>query len=184
MTELLLAWRDGDETALERLAPLVYDELHQIARRCMAGERVGHSLQTTALVNETYLKLVDTRRVKWQGRAHFFAMSARLMRRILVDHARARGSLKRGGGARRVTLDETAVVASEPDVDLVALDEALLALSEMDPRKVQVVELRFFGGLSVEETAEVLAVSQDTVMRDWRRAKAWLARELERGGAS
>ena len=157
--------------------PLVERELHAIARRCMAGERPGHSLQATALVNETYLRLVDVQRVKWKDRLHFLAVGARLMRRILVDHARARGYQKRGGGAARVTFDEGLVVAA-PGHDLVALDDALEALAKFDNRKSRVIELRFFGGLSVDETASALNVSADTVMRDWRLAKAWLLREM------
>jgi len=180
VTQLLLAWRDGDESALEKLTPIVYEELHRIARRCMAGERREHSLQATALVNEAYLRLVDTRRVRWQGRGHFYAIAARLMRRILVDHARSRDARKRGGDARRVSLDETALVAPEPEVDLIDLDAALQKLAAQDPRKERVVELRFFAGLDVQEAADVLEVSPDTVMRDWRLARAWLARELER----
>lgn len=178
VTELLVAWRAGDESALERLIPLVHDELHRLARRQMRRERDGHTLQTTALVNEAYLRLVDLSGVRWQDRAHFFAMSARLMRRILVDHARSRHYLKRGGDARRLTFDEGLAVAADPRADLVALDDALQALARLDPRKSQVVELRYFGGLSVDETAEVLHVSPETVMRDWRLAKAWLLREL------
>jgi RNA polymerase sigma-70 factor, ECF subfamily len=180
-TGLLLKWGQGDETALERLIPLVQKELHQIARRCMAGERVGHSLQATALVNEAYLRLINAKDVAWHDRAHFLAVAARVMRRILVDHARARHYQKRGGAAARVTLDEALVVASEPDQDFVALDEALAALAAVDARKSQVVEMRFFGGLTIEETAEALQVSRDTVKRDWKMAKLWLLREL-RGG--
>ena len=164
-------------SALERLIPLVHDELHRIARRCMAGERVGHSLQATALVNEAYLRLVDGRPVAWHDRAHFLAVSARVMRRILVDHARARRAEKRGGLAARVTFDE-ALVVTDAGQDFVALDEALEALSKFDDRKSRVIEMRFFGGLSVEETAAVLKVSPATVMGDWRLAKAWLKREM------
>jgi RNA polymerase sigma-70 factor (ECF subfamily) len=153
-------------------------ELHQIARRCMAGERAGHSLQATALINEAYIRLVDVRHVNWQDRTHFLAMSARLMRRVLVDHARSRGYQKRGGDAVKVTFDEGLEVGAEPGRDLVALDDALHALAKFDERKSRVIELRFFGGLSVEETASVLNVSPDTVMRDWRLAKAWLLREM------
>lgn len=178
MTTLLLAWGQGDESALERLIPLVERELHRIARRCMAGERVGHSLQATALVNEAYLRLIDAQHVKWQDRAHFLAMSARLMRRILVDWARSKQYQKRGGGALRVTFDDGLPVADERGQDLVALDEALQALAKFDERKSKVIELRFFGGLSVEETAEALKVSVDTVMRDWKLGKAWLLREM------
>jgi RNA polymerase sigma factor (TIGR02999 family) len=181
-TKLLLAWGQGDQGALERLMPLVHDELNRIARRCMAGERVGHSLQATALVNEAYLRLIDVSHVDWQNRAHFLAVSARLMRRILVDHARSRNYEKRGGGAQKVSFDEGLVVSLEPGQDLVALHDALTALAKVDPRKSQVVELRFFGGLSVEETADALHVSTDTVTRDWKLAKVWLLREL-RGGA-
>ena len=179
-TKLLQAWGQGEDAALERLLPLVYQELRRIARRYMAGERAGHTLQTTALVNEAYLRLIDSRKVNWQSRAHFFAISAQLMRRILVDHARSRGYQKRGGGAQAVTLDEDLVVSPEKGRDVVALDDALKALAEVDPRKSRVVELRFFGGLSVEETAEVLKVSQDTVLRDWRLAKSWLRREMSK----
>ena len=179
VTDFLRAWSDGDRVALDHLIPVVYDELHRLARRYMKGERPGHSLQTTALVNEAYLRLVDYKNMKWQNRAHFFAVSAQLMRRILVDHAR-RHNLKRGGGVHHVSLDDTAIVGGERDADLVALDDAMNLLAQLDPRKVQVVEMRFFGGLSVEETAEVLKVSAITVMRDWSTAKAWLYRELTR----
>jgi RNA polymerase sigma-70 factor (ECF subfamily) len=160
------------------LIPLVHQELHEIARRCMAGERAGHSLQATALVNEAYLRLVNAQDVAWHDHAHFLAVSARVMRRILVDHARSRRYQKRGGDAARVTLDEALVVTNEPAHDFVALDDALEALAKFDERKGRVIELRFFGGLSVEETASVLKVSPDTVMRDWRLAKAWLQREM------
>jgi len=180
VTEFLRAWSDGDRVALDHLIPIVYDELHRLARRYMRGERPGHSLQTTALVNEAYMRLVDYKNMKWQNRAHFFAVSAHLMRRILVDHAR-RHNLKRGGGVHHVSLDDTAIVGGERDADLVALDDAINLLAKLDPRKVQVVEMRFFGGLSVEETAEVLKVSAITVMRDWSTAKAWLYREITRG---
>jgi RNA polymerase sigma factor (TIGR02999 family) len=180
VTRLLKAWSVGDEEALEKLTPLVYRQLHHIARRYMAGERSGHTLQTTALVNEAYMRLVDCRKVNWQDRAHFFAVSAQLMRRILIDFARSRGYLKRGGAIAHVSLDEAPSVCNEPDVNLVALDDALKALSAVDERKSKVVELRFFGGLSVQETAEVLRVSSDTVVRDWQLAKLWLLRELSR----
>ena len=176
VSSLLRAWTDGDQHALEKLTPIVYEELHRLARYYMNGERSGHSLQTTALVNEAYLRLTDYKRMRWENRAHFFAVSAQLMRRILVDHAR-RHNLKRGAGVQHVSLEDTAVVR-ERDDDLVALDEALQALSRFDCRKAEVVELRFFGGLSVDETAEVLKVSPITVMRDWNTAKAWLYREL------
>ena len=182
ITDLLVAWSGGDEHALETLMPLVHGELRRLARRQMAGERQGHTLQTTALINEAYLRLVDLTRVRWQDRAHFLAMSARLMRRILVDHARSRLYAKRGGGAATVSLDESLVVTNDARPDLVALDDALQALAAVDVRKSQVVEMRFFGGLSVEETAEALGVSPETVMRDWRLAKVWLLREL--GGAA
>jgi len=174
----LSAWAAGDESALERLVPVVHRELRRLARLHMRRERAGHTLQTTGLINEAYLRLVDVRRIQWRDRAHFFAMSSRLMRRVLVDHARARGYLKRGGGVRRVSLDEAPDIAVERGRDFVALDEALAALERIDPRKSRVVEMRFFGGLSVEETAGVLKVSADTVMRDWRLAKAWLLREM------
>ncbi len=180
-TGLLLAWRAGDDAALDQLVPLVHDELHRIARRCMHGERAGHSLQATALVNEAYLRLLDVRQVDWQNRAHFLAMSARLMRRILVDFARAKRNQKRGGDAMRVTFIEDLAVSNEPAVDLVELHDALETLAAFDERRSQVVELRFFGGLSVEETAIVLKVSPETVMRDWKLAKTWLSRELGRG---
>lgn len=182
VTELLLAWGRGDESAFERLMPLVHDELRRLAHREMARERPGHTLQTTALVNEAYLRLIDASRVRWQDRAHFFAMSARLMRRILVDHARARDAHKRGGDVRRVSLDDAIPLAPERGADLAALDDALQALAAVDERKSRVVELRYFGGLSVEETAEALGVSPETVMRDWKMARAWLLRELS-GGA-
>jgi RNA polymerase sigma factor (TIGR02999 family) len=175
---LLLKWGQGDERALERLIPLVHRELHQIARRCMARERAGHSLQATALVNEAYVRLVDGKAVAWNDRTHFLAVAARVMRRILVDHARAKHYQKRGGQAVRVTFDEALVVTDKPRQDVVALDDALEALAKFDERKSRVVEMRFFGGLSVEETASVLNVSPDTVMRDWRLAKVWLRREM------
>jgi len=177
-----LKWQGGDEDALARLVPIVHQELHRIARRCMAGERGDHSLQATALVNEAYLRLVDTKHIAWQDRAHFFALSARLMRRILVDHARARRAEKRGGQADRVTLDEALIVTNELAADFVALDDALAALAEFDHRKSRIVELRFFGGLSVKETASVLDVSPATVMGDWKLAKAWLQREMRADG--
>jgi RNA polymerase sigma-70 factor, ECF subfamily len=182
VTRLLLAWNDGDEAALEKLIPLVHGELHRLARLYMRRERPGHTLQTTALVNEAYLRLIDAGQRRWQNRAHFFAISARLMRRILVDFARARGNLKRGGGAGRVSLDSAVVVAPEQGSDLVALDEALERLAGLNPRQGRVVELRYFGGLSEEEIAEVLKVSPRTVRSDWSLARAWLYRELRRGG--
>jgi RNA polymerase sigma factor (TIGR02999 family) len=177
VTQLLQAWSRGDSSALKRLTPLVYKELHRLAHRYMGFETPGHTLQTTALVNEAYLRLVSNQ-ASWQNRAHFFAISAQLMRQILVDFARSRHQLKRGGKVQRVSLDEAQVGCKEPDADLVALDDALTALTAVDQRKGRVVELRFFGGLSVEETAEVLKVSADTVLRDWRLAKLWLMREL------
>ena len=177
MSQLLLAWSGGDQGALDRLTPIVYQELHRLARWHMRRERPGHSLQATALVNEAYMRLVDYKRMAWQNRAHFFAVSAQLMRRILVEHAR-KHNLKRGGGVQHIAFDEAAVVGEGRAADLVALDDALKTLADIDPRKAQVVELRFFGGLSVEEAAEVLKVSPVTVMRDWNTAKAWLYREL------
>jgi RNA polymerase sigma factor (TIGR02999 family) len=180
VTELLLAWGQGDQAALEQLMPLVHGELRRLARRHMGHERAGHTLQATALVNEAYLRLIDIRQVQWQNRAHFFAMSARLMRRILVDFARSRHYQKRGAGAQKVSLDDALILSSERGHELVALDDALEALAAVDARKAQVVEMRFFGGLSVEETGEALHVSPDTVMRDWKLAKVWLLRELKR----
>jgi RNA polymerase sigma factor (TIGR02999 family) len=183
VTQLLLAWGQGDEAALKQLLPIVHGELKRVARRHMANEREGHTLQTTALVNEAYLRLIDLSQVKWHDRAHFFAMSSRLMRRILVDFARSRRYQKRGGGAQQVTLDE-GMLSSERGEGLIALDDALTALAAVDARRSQVVEMRFFGGLSVKETAEALHVSVDTVMRDWKLAKAWLLRELKAPGQS
>lgn len=180
VTALLMAWRDGDEAALRQLTPLVYDELHRLAERCMRGERAGHLLQTTALVNEAYLKLVDSSRVRWQNRAHFFSIAAQLMRRILVDFARRRKYLKRGGNHLQITLAAGLDVAANENPDLVAVDDALQELAKLDARQAQVVELRFFGGMTQEETAEALNVSTDTVGRDWTAAKAWLTRELKR----
>lgn len=180
ITELLVAWSGGDDSALERLMPLVYDELRRLAHRYMSHERPGHTLQTTALVNEAYLRLVDWREVRWQNRAHFFAVSAQMMRRILVDFARDKKYLKRGGGAPQISFSEAAAFIESPGADLVALDETLNALAEIDLRKAQVVEMRFFGGLSVKEVAEVLKVSEETVMRDWRLAKVWLLRALDK----
>src|ERR1700677_2205046 len=182
VSKLLRAWSGGDRDALESLTPIVYEELRRLARRHMRRERPGHSLQTTALVNEAYMRLVDYKRMQWQNRSHFFAVSAQLMRRILVEHAR-RHNLKRGGGVQHVSLEETAIVGGDRAADLTALDDAMVVLARLDPRKVQVVEMRFFGGLSVEETAEVLKVSTVTVKRDWRAAKTWLYRELS-GGTS
>jgi len=178
ITQLLVAWSDGDEAALEQLSPLVYEELHRLAHRYMRGERPGHTLQTTALVNEAYLRLIDWKNVRWQNRAHFFGVSAQLMRRILVDFARARDYQKRGGQLRAVTLNDEVGVTNEKGLDFVALDEALSSLAKLDPRQSKVVELRFFGGLTNEEAAEVLRVSVATVRRDWSLARAWLHREL------
>ena len=178
VTQLLLAWRAGDPKALEALAPVIHQELHRAAHRYMAGERPGHVLQTTALVNEAYLRLVDWKDVHWQNRAHFFGVAAQMMRRILVDYARDLRRAKRGGGALRVSLSDVAQVPLERAADLVALDDALTALEMFDPRKGRVVELRYFGGLSIEETAAALDVSAATVRRDWSLARAWLYREL------
>jgi RNA polymerase sigma factor (TIGR02999 family) len=178
VTQLLHNWRNGDSQAFDRLLPLVHDELRRIASRYMRRERAGHTLQTTALVNEAYLRLVGQKNVAWQDRAHFYAVAAQVMRHLLVDHARRRHYAKRGGNAQRITLDETAVVSSQRDDNLLALDEALTKLAEIDPRKVKLVELRYFGGLSAEETAEVLGVSEITVKREWLKTKAWLYREL------
>jgi RNA polymerase sigma factor (TIGR02999 family) len=177
VSALLRAWSDGDERALARLTPIVYDELRRLAHRYMKRERAGHSLQTTALVNEAYMRLVDYKRMHWQDRAHFLAVSAQAMRRILVDHARRRNP-KRGADVEHVALEATAVICPDRSSDLVSLDDALKALAERAPRKARVVELRFFGGLSVDETAEVLHVSAITIMREWKSAKAWLYREL------
>ena len=177
-TELLLVWGRGEQDAFDQLVPLVYDELRRVARGHMARERANHTLQASGLVHEAYVRLIELKQMRWQNRAHFFAMAARVMRRILVDNARARGNEKRGGGAPRVTLEEALVVASGPGADLVALDDALTALEALHPRKSQVVELRYFAGLSLEETAEALGVSTDTVKRDWRFAKLWLFSEL------
>jgi RNA polymerase sigma factor (TIGR02999 family) len=180
VTDLLLAWRGGDEAALHELLPVVHDELSRMAHRYVAGERPGRTLQATALVNEAYLRLVDVQRVNWQNRAHFLAVVARLMRRVLVDAARARQSDKRGGEMVRVTFDEALAAGRDPAGELMLLDDALEALAALDGRKSRVVELRFFGGLSLEETAEALGVSTKTVMRDWEFAKAWLQREMRR----
>ena len=178
ITELLQAWRRGDENALEKLTPQVYRELHRAAKGCMRAERDDHTLQTTALINELYLRLTDLKEIDWQSRAHFFALCARQMRRILTDEARARDANKRGGRMRPISLDEAPFVSAKPQAEVLQIDGALNALAKVDLRKSQVVELRFFGGLSVEETAEVLKVSPDTVVRDWKLAKAWLLREL------
>jgi len=180
ITELLLKWSNGDKGALDKLMPLVYRELRPLARHYMGGERPGHTLQTTALINEAYLRLVDHKKMHWQNRAHFFAVAAQVMRRILIDHARTRHAAKRGGGAVKVPLEDAAVIP-QSSAELIALDEALRDLAAFDPRKSQVVEMRYFGGLSVDETAEVLGVSPVTVMRDWSTAKAWLLRAMSQG---
>lgn len=180
VTSLLQAWSAGDEEALDKLAPLVYQELHRTAHRYMARENSGHTLQTTALVNEVYLRLVNVRKVDWQGRAHFYAICARMMRRVLTDFARSRRYIKRGGDAIHLPFEETLFVGREAEPDIVDLDQALNVLGTMDQRKTQVVELRFFGGFSVEETAKVLEVSVETVHRDWKLAKVWLMRELSK----
>ncbi len=179
---LLHAWRGGDESALDKLMPLVYSELRRLAHRYMMREKAGHTLQTTALVNEAYLRLVDLKQIEWQDRAHFFAIAASFMRRILVDFARSRGYRKRGGDVKKVSLDESLFASPEPGAELIRIDEALSALARFDARKAKVVELRFFGGMTEDETAEVLHVSRDTVKRDWRLAKNWLLCELTEGG--
>jgi RNA polymerase sigma factor (TIGR02999 family) len=178
VTQLLVEWRNGDAAAFDKLLPLVYDELRRIASRYMKRERAGHTLQTTALVNEAYLRLVNQQGIDWQDRAHFFAVAAQVMRRLLVDHARTNHYAKRGGNAVQVTLDEGAIVAESQNVEILALDEALTRLATVDERKVKIVELRYFGGLSAEETAAVLELSEITVKREWLKAKAWLFREL------
>lgn len=179
ITHLLKEWRDGDERALDRLTPLVYEELRQQAARYLRRERAGHTLQTTALINEAYLRLIDAKDVQWQSRAHFFAIAANLMRRVLVDHARRRDAEKRGGAQLRLTLDETLAVTSTAEVDVLAIDQALNKLSTIDSQQALVVELRFFSGMSVEETAAALGVSPATVKRDWSVARAWLRREID-----
>jgi RNA polymerase sigma factor (TIGR02999 family) len=179
VTELLGRWRKGDDAALGELMPLVYDELRRLAHRHMRRERLGHTLQTTDLANEAYLRLVGSHQVEWQDRAHFFAVAAQIMRHLLVDRARARGYAKRGGSARQVTLDETAIISQQRGTEMLALDEALTRLTALDERKSKIVELRYFGGLSAEEVAEVLGVSTITVKREWLKAKAWLYRELK-----
>jgi RNA polymerase sigma factor (TIGR02999 family) len=178
ITQLLLAWSEGDSEALDRLAPLVYDELHRLAKSYMRKERARHTMQTTALIHEAYLRLIDAGQVEWRNRAHFFGVAARAMRQILVAMARERGCQKRGGGARQVSLDEAMMIDEGRDEDLVALDEALGALAKIDARKAQVVEMRFFGGLTEEEISAALGVSTETVRRDWRLARSWLRRKL------
>jgi len=180
VTQLLLAWSDGDKAALEKLTPLVYAELHRLAERYMCRERPGHPLQTTALINETYVRLIDLQQVRWQNRAHFFGIAAQLMRHILVDFARARRRAERGGFAQRVSLEEAALVAKGRSAEFIALDDALQSLAAIDLRKSRIVELRYFGGLNVDETAEVLQISPRTVIREWNLARAWLHRELNR----
>jgi len=183
VTQLLLAWSEGDQTALDQLAPLVYEELRRLAHEYMRRENPGHTLQTTALVNEAYLRLVDLKRLQWQNRAQFFGIAAQLMRRILVDFARSRHYQKRGGAARQVSLEEAAMVAKGRSAEFIALDDALESLATIDPRKSRIVELRYFGGLSVKETAEVLRISPRTVLREWELARAWLHRELSQGNS-
>jgi len=181
ITQLLESWNQGDQDAIEKLMPIVYEELHRLARRYMSDERADHTLQTSALVNEAYLRLVDSTQANWEGRSHFFGVCAQVMRRILVDWARSRRALKRGGETAPLRFDDALAVAQDSNADLVAIDEALDALAAVDPRKSRVVEMKFFGGLSVKEIAEVLSVSEETVHRDWRLAKSWLRRELKKG---
>lgn len=184
ITQLLAEWREGNQSALDELYPLVYDELHRIARRYMSREKKGHTLQTTALINEAYVRLVDQKNVQWANRSHFFAISAQIMRRILIDHARRHRYAKRGGGAQQVSLEEVAVITPDVSRELLLLDEALNSLAEMDPRRSQVVELRYFGGLNNEEIAGVLNISENTVTRDWNMARAWLYQQLTGSGAN
>lgn len=184
ITRLLAEWSEGNQSALDELYPLVYEELHRLARRYMSRERKGHTLQTTALINEAYVRLVDQKNVRWANRSHFFAISAQIMRRILIDHARRHAYAKRGGGAQQVSLDEVAMVARDASSELVKLDEALKTLAKMDPRRCHVVELRYFGGLSNEEIAGVLHVSENTVTRDWNLARAWLHQQLTGSAAT
>ena len=184
ITQQLIAWSKGDSAALDKLIPAVYQELRRMADRCLRGENAEHSLQPTALVHEAYLRLIDQSRVEWHNRAHFFGVAAQMMRRILIDHAKTKHREKRGGNARKLSLDEIANYADEPAAELIALDEALKILAEMDERKSRVVEMRYFGGLTVEETAQVLGVSDKTVMRDWNLAKAWLYQQLNRAGGT
>jgi RNA polymerase sigma-70 factor, ECF subfamily len=181
ITQLLLDWNNGDRAALDDLLPVVYRDLRRLAHHYMSRERAGHTLQTTALVNEVYLRLIDQRSVSWQNRAHFFGIASQLMRRILIDHARSRRYAKRGGGAHQVSLDESAIVSRERGAELIAIDDALSDLESYDARKSRIVELRFFGGLNIEETAEVLAISPTTVQREWRSAKAWLYHAISGG---
>jgi len=181
VTRLLLAWRDGDQEALERLTPLVYGELRRMAHRFMRRERPDHTLQTSALVNEAFLRLIDCRQVDWQNRAHFFGIAAQMMRQILIDHARSHARAKRGGALRQVSFEETAIVSAERAAELIALDDALNALATFDLSKCRIVELRFFGGLTNEEVGEVMGISLRTVEREWRKAKAWLRRAISKG---
>jgi RNA polymerase sigma factor (TIGR02999 family) len=183
VTNLLIDWNQGDQSALDRLIPVVYDELHRLAARCISREGPGHTLQSTAVVHEAYLKLVDQQRVHWQNRTQFFAVAAQLIRRILVDHARTAKAYKRGGAARKISLDENIGVMDSRDLDLVALDDAMAALAQFDPQQSRVIELRFFAGLTIEETAEALGISPATVKRDWVTARAWLFNELNRAKA-
>ncbi len=183
MSQLLRDWSNGDQEALDKVMPVVYQELHRLAHHYMRRERVGHTLQTTALVNEAYMRLADYKKMRWQSRAHFFAVAAQVMRRILVEKARSKKFAKRGGGAHQISLDETAIVSAGRSAEVIAVDEALTDLESWDPRKGRIVELRFFGGLSIEETAEVLKVSPTTVQREWRSAKAWLHRAISEGSS-
>jgi len=180
VTQLLIAWSNGDKAALNKLMPLIYDELRQLARHYMSRERAGHTLQTTALVNEAYVRLVNRKGVHWQNRAHFFAIAAQLMRSILVDHARSHAYAKRGGGARKIALDDAMVISQQRAAEVVALDDALKRLAEIDPLQSRLVEMKFFGGLTIEETAEVLGLSPATIKREWSTAKAWLYHELSK----
>ncbi|HSO75207.1 MAG TPA: sigma-70 family RNA polymerase sigma factor [Blastocatellia bacterium] len=184
VTQLLLDWSNGDKAALDKLVPVVYEELRRLASSYMRHERSGHTLQTSALVNEAYMRLVDYRQMQWQSRAHFFAVAAQAMRRVLVDHARKQRFAKRGGGAVKVSLDESLAVSQKQAADLIALDDALTDLEAIDPRKSRIVELRYIGGLNIEETAEVLDISPATVQREWRAAKAWLYRAIKEGGTN
>lgn len=184
VTQLLIDWREGDETALNRLVPIVYEELRRLAHSYMRRERAGHTLQTAALINEAYIRLVDHKGMRWQNRYHFYGVAAQAMRRVLVDHARSRGYTKRGGDAQRVELDEVATVPQKQAADLIALDDALTDLAALDQRKSRIVEMRYFGGMSIEEIAEALGVSAATVNRDWKTAKAWLLRAISPEGAA
>ena len=183
VSQLLQDWSNGDQAALDKVMPIVYQDLHRLAHHYMRKERPGHTLQTTALVNEAYLRLADYKKMRWQSRSHFFAVAAQVMRRILVEQARSKNFAKRGGGAQRISLDETAIVSAGRSEEVIAVDEALTDLESWDPRKGKIVELRFFGGLSIEETAEVLRVSPTTVQREWRSAKAWLYRAISEGSS-